>query len=140
MLNKERDKVMVIETDKNGVVLRKIDQATGEDQLISSVMDGGNWSKENTQKRVERLLKRPTIQKLFEEYYYDYNREKHKFEHLEEKSEQSWYLDSKGNIKEHGNAQPNLEGEEDAEEEIDDKRSLQEEEKLEVDPEKSKLL
>lgn len=70
-------------------------------------MDGGNWSKSNTEKRVEKLLRRPTIQKLFEGYSFDYEKEKHKYQHLEENSEQSWYLDSKGNIKEKRNGDVN---------------------------------
>ena len=52
------------------------------------------------------MLRRPTIQKLFEDYYYDYNKEKHKYQHFEENSEQSWYVDSKGNIKEAGKDEP----------------------------------
>lgn len=86
--------------------------------LISTAVDGGNlilsslcknfnfflgnWSKEKTEERVEKLLRRPTIQKLFDGYYFDYNKERHRYQHLEENSEQSWYLDSKGNIKETG--------------------------------------
>jgi hypothetical protein len=47
---------MIVEIDKNGVVLRKIDQQTGEDQLLNSVMDTGNWNKTYTEKRVSTLL------------------------------------------------------------------------------------
>lgn len=108
-----------IEVDKNGVILRQIDQATGQDHLINSVMDGGNWNKKNTEKRVGHLLKRPTIQKLFETYKYDYESEKHKYLHFEEKSEQSWYLDSQGNIKEKKKG-VGSEGEDDDNEEEED--------------------
>ena len=88
MVVKENDRDMVIEVDRNGVVLRKIDRETGEDQLISTVMaqdnvvlnepskpsllrdvlqkSQNNRPKTKTEKRVEKLLRRPTIQKLFE--------------------------------------------------------------------------
>ena len=68
--------------------------------MVNNVMDGGNWSQKNTENRVEKLLKRPEIQKLFEGYHFDYEKEKHKYLHFEENSEQSWYLDSQGNIQE----------------------------------------
>jgi hypothetical protein len=124
---------MIVEIDKNGVVLRKIDQQTGEDQLLNSVMDAGNWNKTNTEKRVSTLLRRPTIQKQFNSYYYDFNLEKHKYENFEEKSvnSQSWYLDSKGNIKE-------IQEENAYDGQIEENESVKEE--LEEQEEHSKLL
>jgi len=83
-------------------VINKIDQNTGEQQLLQNMLDEGNWTTEKTEKRIDILLKKPTIQKLFDSYFYDYSREKHKYQNFEENSEQSWYLDEKGNIRQAG--------------------------------------
>jgi len=83
--------------------------------MINSVFDAGNWSKTNTENRVNKLLKRPTIQKLFEEYNYDFNNEKHKFLEFDDKSEQSWYLDANGNIQEKKGGKNNKGAKEDEE-------------------------